>query len=153
MDVKIIPDSIRDVLDYDPETGDLTWKINRGRAKAGALVRSPIPSTGYYRLTYKRKSYLAHRVAWFLHYGAQPEIVDHINHDRTDNRINNLRSVTFQENICNTAKDQGITWTSNGYRVKWRYRHVGRTKSIFHAHFMRIMAVRADHPIGLPAPV
>jgi hypothetical protein len=155
MDVKIIPDSIRDVLDYDPETGDLTWKVGRrGTARAGC-VAGWLGSTGYISLRFNRSSYLAHRVAWFLYHGEQPEVIDHINRKKSDNRIANLRSVDKSANELNHGKT-GVRWykTNGRYyawaRYKTKYLYAG--KDIMTAHYRRIMAERADHPIGLPAP-
>ena len=146
----IIPDSIRDVLDYNPDTGDLTWTVQRGPTTAGTVVRSVIPSTGYYRLTYKGCSYLAHRVAYFISTGEQPDVVDHINRNKTDNRIANLRSVSKRINSINRGLS-GISVTKDGY---WRAQYCGRYlykgKDLMTAHYRRIMAERQDHPIGLP---
>ena len=65
--------------------------------------------------------YTAHRVIWAMHYGEWPDQVDHINHDKADNRIENLRTVTHSENARNrklnknnTSGHAGVTWRSAG---------------------------------------
>ena len=155
MDAKIIPDSIRDVLNYDPETGDLTWKINSKRARAGA-VAGWVHNNGYRMLCANQVTYLAHRVAWFLHHGTQPNVIDHVNRDRADNRLANLRDVNISLNGLNSSRT-GVKWAfSNGaryVRASYRGRALYMGKDITTAWFRRIMAERQDHPIGLPAPV
>ena len=156
MDAKIIPDSIRDVLDYDPETGDLTWKVASRGTKAGTIAGCLDHHCGYIKITYQYAHYRAHRIAWFLYHGEQPSIIDHINRDRADNRIANLRSVTQSQNVLNQGKS-GVTWqrirgrryAMATYKCKSLYTGI----NVMVAHYRRIMAERADHPIGLPAPV
>ena len=60
---------------------------------------------GYRKARIGNKNFYAHRVAWFLHYGKPPQYeIDHINGDRSDNRISNLRDVPAQINNRNKAK-------------------------------------------------
>ena len=156
MAAKIIPDSIRDVLNYNPETGDLTWKVARGNGsvKAGT-VAGHINRGRYVHIRTGGRTYLAHRLAWFLYHGEQPDVIDHINRDKADNRITNLRSVTTSQNLLNHGKT-GVAWQ------KWKHHRYAfasyKRKCLYFgtdvmtAHFRRIMAERQDHPIGLPAP-
>ena len=156
MDAKIIPNSIRDVLDYDPETGVLTWKVNHRRVRAGSIA-GWLDSSGYRYVGVEGSKFKAHRIAWFLYHGEQPpEMIDHINRDRADNRIANLRSVTRSQNMLNQGKS-GVTWQYERSGMKYATA-VYRKKSLYCgtnvmvAHYRRIMAERADHPIALPAP-
>jgi hypothetical protein len=162
MAAKIIPDSIRDVLDYDPETGDLTWKQSRPGVRGGS-VAGHVAITGYRYVGFGvGKKYMAHRIAWFLHYGTQPELIDHINRNKADNRIKNLRPATVAENALNQATT-GVTWqwgkktklgTKRRYAMaSYRHKNLYKGPNLLIAHYRRIMAERADHPIGLPAPV
>lgn len=115
-------DILENYLSYDPNTGDLTW-INSPakRVKVGDKV-SHVGSDGYISLQFQGTRYKAHRVAWFLHYGIWPEgDLDHINNDRTDNRICNLRTCTRQDNLRNmskqpnkTSKFKGVSRRKNG---------------------------------------
>ena len=118
---------------YNPETGFIHRKIYRSpNAKAGDRAGSK--THGYLEIAYNNRSYMVHRVIWLMIYGDWPEQIDHINHDRSDNRIENLRSVTPLENKRNNTKQKnngsglsGVRWDAT--RGKWEaYIHVHKKK-------------------------
>ena len=84
-------ESARRTLSYDLETGQVRWKTRTGqRSKIGALVGSS--HEGYLRVKRDGRLYMLHRLAWFIHTGEWPKYeIDHINGDRRDNRMANLR--------------------------------------------------------------
>ena len=96
----IDPD-IKKYLRYDAETGKLFWKLNKGTTgKAGNEAGGQ--NYGYLRIKINRKSYKAHRIAWLLTYGSWPvDQIDHINGNKKDNRLENLRAVSSGENARN----------------------------------------------------
>lgn len=101
---KLTQKRARELLDYDPETGLLTWKVNRrGSAKAGDVIKT-VNGAGYVQLAIDSKKYLAHRVIWLWYYGYLPENqVDHINRVRSDNRLCNLREIATSCNVQNSC--------------------------------------------------
>jgi hypothetical protein len=88
---------------YDPETGTFTRTRSVGRHgchKAGTIARAR-NSHGYTVIRVDGVLHGAHRLAWLYHHGEWPNVIDHINGDRSDNRIANLRNVTQTENMQN----------------------------------------------------
>lgn len=90
------------LLSYDSETGDFVRKVDHwASAKAGKKVGSR-HSEGYLECMIDGQRYYLHRLAWFYVHKKWPDgVIDHINHDRKDNRLSNLRDVTVQGNILN----------------------------------------------------
>ena len=69
---------------------------------------------GYYRIELGGRRYFAHRLAWYLHYGEWPSaMIDHINGDRKDNRIANLRLANQSQNSANAKRYSN---NSTGYK-------------------------------------
>jgi hypothetical protein len=111
-------------ITYEPDTGVFTSKISQGRIKAGGVMGYVDPR-GYTQIRVAGKSYLAHRLAWFMHYGYWPTTLDHINGSRSDNRICNLRMCNPTQNNWNRGSDKnsssrfkGVTYVKN--RGKWQ---------------------------------
>lgn len=107
---EITPASLSAALDYDPMTGVLTWKHRADREvswntrRAGQPAGSVLP-VGYVYVMLEGKPRLAHRLIWLMTYGEMPSgQIDHINRDRTDNRLANLRLVSQSQNSMNGSK-------------------------------------------------
>ena len=94
-------EEVRKHLNYNPETGGLRWKSPKGgRSKSGIV--GGFNSSGYLRLKFNRKEYAAHRIIWLWWYGYFPEgPIDHIDRDRSNNKLCNLREVSPQCNSRN----------------------------------------------------
>ena len=138
MKVNKIPEDIREYLRY--EDGKLYWtKKPCKRVKAGSEAGHYSKSKGYKVIIFRGVQYRTHRVIWFLVKGEQPTtILDHINNNPTDNRIENLRPASMNQNQHNakTRKDntsgvKGVYWHKPNKRwiarvkINNKYIHIG----------------------------
>lgn len=129
------------ILDYNPETGGLFWLYREDARKewntqfAGKPAFTAINDQGYHCGSVDRKNYRAHRIIWKLCKGTEPNLIDHINGVRSDNRISNLRSVSHAQNQRNqkirTTNRSGVTgvgWVEKSR--KWRAQIMVEGKAI-----------------------
>ena len=95
-------EELQQAFEYDPKTGLFTHKLRPSpRVKIGQVAGS-LNRHGYIQIRFNYYSYLAHRLAWKMHYGVDPkDLIDHKNRKRTDNRIANLREATALDNRLN----------------------------------------------------
>lgn len=122
---------LKELIFYDPENGILK------KRKTGKILGSKISRDGYIRIRLRYKLYLAHRLAWLYMTGQFPkDQIDHINHNRSDNRFVNLREATNQENaknrkphIKNKSKISGVSWDKKSN--KWRSEINNKNKKIY----------------------
>jgi HNH endonuclease len=134
-------DRLSQLLDYDSVTGHFIWRMfNTNSVKAGSKA-GRVNITGYSEIMVDGKRYKAHRLAWLYTHGRWPSaLIDHINRDRNDNRLCNLREATKSENNDNSAvrsdnvsRIKGVSFYSrNG---KWRARITANGKLIFLGYF------------------
>lgn len=114
---------LRDKYSYDEVEGVITER------KTGQPANITVTRTGYGlirpQFNGKRVRLLVHRLAWLLHYGDQPTELDHIDRDKTNNRINNLRVTSrrnnnFNQGVRSDSKSgvKNITW--NSQKSKWQ---------------------------------
>jgi hypothetical protein len=150
----IVPVSVlRDLIDYDADTGSMAWKPRAVSmfSSASQAKRWNARYAGMPALSYRRANgygvgqvmgvnVYAHRVAWALARGYHPSTVDHINGDRSDNRICNLREVTTQENAKNMHRSvrnksgcHGVCFVAG--RGSWQARGFVKRKTVFLGSF------------------
>ena len=97
--------------------GNLYWKISRSNSiKVGQKVGTT-PKHNYAQTYLDGKNYRVHRLIFLYHYGYFPAEIDHIDGDVTNNRIENLRSVTRQQNQYNTKLQKNSLSTAKN--VSW----------------------------------
>lgn len=123
------------------KNGKLYWKSDRNaQIKAGNLAGS-ISVHGYVVVSLKGRSYLAHRLIWVMHGNDPAETVDHINRDRSDNRIENLRSASKGQQLLNTGLRsdnksgiKGVSWHKPTGTWRGQVWHQGKAYSAGYFH-------------------
>lgn len=114
-------DLMRERLSYDPDTGALTYSNKaKGNKRAGDKVGC-LDRHGYIKVMFQGKMYYAHRMVWMMINGRLPNgLIDHINGNKVDNRIDNLRESSKSQNGANSelalrgGKLRGTTRLKNG---------------------------------------
>ena len=123
----ITVESLRGLLDYDPDTGIFCWRVSRGnRIKVGAAAGT-VSSNSYAVIKINGMPFKAHRLAWLHFHGVWPEHqIDHIDENKSNNRISNLRDVPQSMNQHNAIKPRkdgtsgyrGVSWDKG--KTRWR---------------------------------
>lgn len=157
---------VREFLDYDSETGKLTWRERDRRwfksardckiwnsRLAGKQAFTTLSRDGYFQGKIFDKSYQAHRIIFLYMTGNFPNEIDHINHIRSDNIWMNLRETTSQGNKKNTSqrKDNttgqtGVYWSN--YHQKWRAEIKINKKSIHLGYFDTFESAVTDRKVA-----
>lgn len=97
--------TVRSLFNYDSELGKLTYKISPRYGIAVGDEAGNFHPDGARRVMIKQRAYLYHRLCWVHYYGEEPKFcIDHINGDRTDCRISNLRDVELKHNAHNVVR-------------------------------------------------
>ena len=105
--IKPLPpiEQLRKLLHYEPDTGLFRWKVNRrGTAKVGSVAGTS-NGQGYINVTINEKRFKAHRLAWALYYNQDPGgmQIDHIDKNKSNNKIINLRLASNRRNGANSG--------------------------------------------------
>lgn len=132
---KPLPDAeyLRRILEYNPDTGQFTWRINkRGRgAKIGASAGTWKPD-GYLSIMIDRRRYPAQRLAWKMITGTEPgPVVDHKDGNTRNNAFNNLRDADLGKNVHNKAMQTNNT---SGFKCVFYHKSSGLFQALINAH-------------------
>lgn len=127
--LKLSPTQLKKLLTYDRQTGQLTWRERKNlpewNGKHAGKIAGYTHSEGYVGVGIAGKLYLAHRIAWAIAHNKWPtHQLDHINGNRSDNRLCNLREADYSLNAKNSSKHakntsgvSGVSWHAKA--KKW----------------------------------
>lgn len=152
---------LKELLYYNRETGEFRWRAERRPGiKAWSLAGGLMPR-GYVQIMIKQCNYVAHRLAWlYVHGSWPPDQIDHINRDKVDNRIDNLREANDSENQQNKSAVRangrllGTTWSKAAGRWAAQIKkdgvrkHLGLFDTEREAHEAYVEAKRNLHSFG-----
>lgn len=126
----------RSALDYNHDTGKFTWKSQPpyGWVKLGDEAGHECKS-GYINIGLGGKVYLAHRLAHLMYYGYMPVVVEHINGEKSDNRIINLKAADYskvrkKEQINNRSGHRGVWYDEKRRHYQVYIQYKGRRKTL-----------------------
>ena len=152
----ITKNSLNKLFDYND--GEIYWKVRlSNRTKIGDKAGNP-RTDGYLRISIGGKDYAVHRLIFLMHYGYLPKELDHIDNDKLNNKVENLREATRNENLYNrkTGKSnssgiKNVSWSKmmNKWVVKIRInrekKHLGYYADINLAELVAIEAREKFH--------
>lgn len=146
-------ETLRNFFDY--VDGQLIWKKTRSMAKAG-FPAGWIEKNGYVSTNLNGTRYRVHRLIFMFFNGYCPEFIDHIDGNKINNRIENLRSATSYENSCNRKANKknklnvkGVCMERGKYKANikkfGKTRHLGYFDSLEDAKNAYIVASKEIH--------
>ena len=127
---------LRSILDYNPDTGIFTRKVSTSNSVKVGDVAGCQNGLGYLQVRVQSRDYKAHRLAWLHTHGVWPKgQIDHINRNKADNRLVNLRDVTQKQNLQNTGKYSNNTSGHPG--VCW-HKRISKWQAVIRHNYKQI---------------
>lgn len=131
---------------FDYREGNLFWKKTLSNVATAGSKAGTVEKDRYIRISIEKKDYYAHRIIYMMFYGYMPKIVDHIDGNKQNNNISNLRAISKAGNALNskvrkdnTSGVKGVTW--NKAAKKWQVQlHVGTKYKYFGVYFDLMVA-------------
>ncbi len=121
----------KESLSYEHTTGVFTWKVSRSSRAILGSEAGHLNQLGYVRIginiNKKQKIISAHRLAWFIYYGELPHLIDHIDRDKSNNSIKNLRDCNGSLNVINTPISKRNT---TGFKGVYHRKDNGKYRAI-----------------------
>ena len=125
---------VRELLRYDPNTGVFTGRKRQLHMKnnEGSVAGCILTTTGYRQIMVNKRKHSAHRLAWLYSYGRWPQQqLDHVNGDRADNRLSNLREASPAQNnanksACNSTGFKGVSRSGRSWYATFRGKCIGK---------------------------
>ena len=150
---EMIEAGVKELLRYDPDTGIFRWRVAKSANVHVGDIAGSDNGNGYLRIMIDERHYRCHRLAWLYCHGQWPAAhLDHINRDRADNRIANLREATRSQNMANRSSQQNSThgfkgvirnhkrWSARIKPPKNKYIHLGTFDTPQEAHDAYLVA-------------
>ena len=149
--MQLTKERLHELFEY--KDGNFYWKLDKGRAKKGNKANR-LADTRYEQIKFNQKLYWFHRIVFFYHYGYFPKTIDHINGNKLDNRIENLREASYSENNANiglrknnVSGMKNICWNKakNAWRVCVENKQTGikYQKDFKDLEFAKLVAMEA----------
>lgn len=113
---------VSNYLDYNNLTGDLYWTKNIGGNSRVGTIAGHLSKLGYWIITYKRQPLKSHRIVFWKLHGFLPDVIDHVDGNKANNRPNNLRESNTTENGHNRIEHRRGSKLGTSYRKdnkKW----------------------------------
>ena len=109
----ITQDELKELLHYDPETGDFMWLVSIADHIKVGKIAGTLHKAGYIQIKIYKRCYLAHRLAWLYMTGSFVEEIDHKDRNKSNNKWTNLRKASSSQNHHNCDKQINNT---SGYK-------------------------------------
>lgn len=103
------PDQLNAIFEYDGDSGNLIWKVRKCRIHPGTIADS-LDNKGYRTVMISGRNYKVHRIIWAMKIGVWPtNQIDHRDTNKSNNRWDNIRPATNQQNHGNRGKNKNNT--------------------------------------------
>jgi len=149
--------SVHDLLRY--EDGRLFWRSDVARRSRAGDEAGSLTGAGYWQISYRYIMHRRHRVIYYMHTGELPDLIDHIDRDKSNDRIENLRPASKSLNVHNSTyikgmvPYRGVTFNKNKNKyqaeltVDGRRMYLGRFETAEEAHLVyeREKSLRTAH--------
>ena len=151
-------EEVKKILEYRPETGELMWRERVARCVRVGDVAGCFDNKGYITIGIRKRIYKAHRLVWLIAHNSWPVgLIDHIDGNKSNNRLDNLRLVDETGNSENVRRPNkrnqsgfmGVIFVNNGWRasitVQGKTRYIGTFDTPEKAHQAYLEVKRKHH--------